>query len=109
MTELSQIIYALEWTALARGLSAALAIADLQGTGLGNALFHNNGFPWCGPGIHNRTEKYGTEMSEKKLYNYIYRGRRFFVLNEKYLYEKGGGIMRRNASSKPPERHAGRA
>lgn len=39
--------------------------------------------------IKNGTEEYSTEISEKTLYNYIYRGDVFLVLNEKHLYEKG--------------------
>ena len=39
--------------------------------------------------IRNGTEKYETEICETTLYNYIYRGDIFLVLNEKYLYEKG--------------------
>lgn len=34
-------------------------------------------------------EKYDTEICETTLYNYIYRGDVFLVLDEKYLYEKG--------------------
>ena len=39
--------------------------------------------------IKNGEEKYETEICEQTLYNYIYRGDVFLVLNEKYLYEKG--------------------
>jgi len=39
--------------------------------------------------IKNGTEQYETEICETTLYNYIYRGDVFLVLNEKYLYEKG--------------------
>ena len=34
-------------------------------------------------------ESYETEICETTLYNYIYRGDVFLVLDEKYLYEKG--------------------
>lgn len=34
-------------------------------------------------------ERYETEICETTLYNYIYRGDVFLVLNEKHLYEKG--------------------
>ena len=39
--------------------------------------------------IRNGEEEYDTEICETTLYNYIYRGDVFLVLNEKYLYEKG--------------------
>jgi len=39
--------------------------------------------------IKNSAEEYDTEICETTLYNYIYRGDVFLVLNEKYLYAKG--------------------
>ena len=39
--------------------------------------------------IRNSGETYSTEISEKTLYNYIYRGDVFLVLDEKHLCEKG--------------------
>ncbi len=39
--------------------------------------------------IRNGGDEYATDICEQTLYNYIYRGDVFLVLNEKHLYEKG--------------------
>ena len=39
--------------------------------------------------IKNGEEEYATDICETTLYNYIYRGDVFLILDEKHLYEKG--------------------
>ena len=59
--------------------------------------------------IRNSGETYSTEISEKTLYNYIYRGTCFLYWTKSTFVRRGGGIMQRKAKSRPQERHAGRA
>ena len=54
-------------------------------------------------------ESYETEICETTLYNYIYRGDVFMYWMKNTCMRRGGGIMRRRARSRPPERHAGQA
>lgn len=55
--------------------------------------------------IRNEGEEYTTDICENTLYNYIYRGDVFLVLDEKFLYEKGRRLdIKKNHTNNLTER-----